>query len=103
MLQNWNNFKRKLAEKDLAELRKTLITWGQAYWANTPITSLQAVAAQAQDAVLTEELRKLDEAIFSANTAAPDLEILLQLLANLRRGKHKKAAGNGELQPLYKV
>jgi len=99
----WNNFKRKLAEKELTELRKAIIAWGQAYWKNAAITSLQAVAAQAQDSQLKEELCKLDEAIFSTHAAAPDTEILLQLLANLRRSKHKKAAGNGELQPLYKV
>lgn len=99
----WNNFKRKLAEKELTELRKALINWGQAYWKNAAITSLQIVSAQVQDPRLTEELRKLDEAIFSTHASAPDMEILLQLLANLRRGKHKKTAGNGALQPLYKV
>ncbi len=99
----WNNFKRKLADKELPELRKALITWGQAYWKNPAITSLQAIAAQAQDIALTEELRKLDEAIFSTHAAAPDTDTLLQLLANLRRSKQKKTAGNSELQPLYKV
>lgn len=99
----WNNFKRKLADKELPELRKALITWGQAYWKNASITSLQAIAAQAQEIALTEELRKLDEAIFSTHAAAPDTDTLLQLLANLRRNKQKKTAANGELQPLYKV
>ncbi|MCE3251419.1 MAG: hypothetical protein K0Q67_429 [Cellvibrio sp.] len=99
----WNNFKRKLAEKELIGLRKALIGWGQAYWKNASITSLQAIAAQAQETTLTEELRKLDEAIFSNHTAAPDMEVLLQLLANLRRSKQKKTASNNELQPLYKA
>lgn len=99
----WNNFKRKLAEKDLIELRKALISWGQAYWKNAAITSLQSVAAQTQNPTLTEELRKLDEAIFSTHASAPDMETLLQLLANLRRSKYKKTAGNSELQPLYKA
>lgn len=99
----WNNFKRALAEKELTILRKAIIAWAQTYWKNTSITSLQAVAAQADETALAEELRKLDEAIFSSHTAAPDTEILLQLLANLRKKKHKKTASNDELRPLYKA
>ena len=99
----WNNFKRVLANKDLTELRKALIAWAQAHWKNTSITSLQAVAAQSQEPGLSDELRKLDEAIFSSHAAAPDTEVLLQLLANLRKNKHKKAASNDELRPLYRA
>ena len=99
----WNNFKRALSEKELSALRKALINWGQAYWKNTSITSLQAIAEQAKDPALTAELHKLDEAIFSSHSAAPDTETLLQLLANLRRSKHKKATDNKELRSLYKA
>lgn len=99
----WNNFKRTLADKELTGLRKALIAWAQAYWNNEAITSLQAIAAQTHDPALADELRKLDEAMFSAHTTAPDTEILLQLLANLRRNKHKKATDNNKLRPLYKV
>ncbi len=102
----WNNFKRALPEKDLPALRKALITWGQIYWKDTPVTSLHAIAEQANDAALAEELRKLDEAIFSSHSAASDTKIdteaLLQLLGNLRRNKQKKTADNGKLRPLYK-
>lgn len=99
----WNNFKRTLADKELTGLRKALITWAQAYWNNESITSLQAIAAQTHEPALADELRKLDEAMFSAHSTAPDTEILLQLLANLRRNKHKKATDNNKLRPLYKV
>jgi len=99
----WNNFKRTLADKNLTELRKALIAWAQIYWKNNSITSLQAVAAQINEPALVTELRKLDEAIFSTHTSAPDTEILLQLLANLRRSKHKKTADNDKLRPLYKA
>lgn len=99
----WNNFKRALADKELTVLRKAIIAWAQTHWKNTSITSLQAVAAQSQEPVLAEELRKLDEAIFSSHAATPDTEILLQLLANLRKNKHKKTASNDELRPLYKA
>lgn len=97
----WNNFKRALATKELTVLRKALINWAQAYWNNESITSLQAIAAKTQEPALADELRKLDEAMFSAQATAPDTEILLQLLANLRRNKHKKAADNSKLRPLY--
>jgi hypothetical protein len=99
----WNNFKRTLADKKLTGLRKALINWAQVYWKNASITSLQAIAAQTQDSALADELRKLDEAIFSAHNSAPDTEVLLQLLANLRKTKHKKTADNNKLQPLYRV
>ncbi len=99
----WNNFKRTLADKELAALRKALINWAQVYWNNESITSLQAIATQAHEPALTEELRKLDEAMFSAHSSAPDTEVLLQLLANLRKTKHKKTADNKKLRPLYKV
>jgi len=99
----WNNFKRTLSEKELTGLRKALITWAQAYWNDTTINSLQAVAIHAKEPLLADELRKLDEAIFSTHASAPDTDILLQLLANLRKSKHKSAASNGALQPLYKV
>ncbi|MGV8837542.1 BatD family protein [Cellvibrio sp.] len=99
----WNNFKRTLADKKLTGLRKALINWAQVYWKNASITSLQAIAAQTQDSALADELRKLDEAIFGAHKSAPDTEVLLQLLANLRKTKHKKTTDNNKLQPLYRV
>lgn len=99
----WNNFKRTLADKELTGLRKALISWAQVYWKNASITSLQAIAAQTHDPALADELRKLDEAMFSAHSTAPDTEALLQLLANLRRNKQKKAADNQKLRPLYKI
>jgi hypothetical protein len=99
----WNNFKRTLADKELTALRKALINWAQVYWNNESITSLQAIATQAHEPALTEELRKLDEAMFSAHSSAPDTEVLLQLLANLRKTKHKKTADNKKLRPLYKA
>lgn len=99
----WNKFKRTLADKELTELRKALIAWAQTYWKNTSITSLQAIAAQTHEPALADELRKLDEAIFSAHAIAPDTEVLLQLLANLRKNKHKKTANDNDLQPLYKA
>jgi hypothetical protein len=99
----WNKFKRTLADKELTELRKALIVWAQTYWKNASITSLQAIAAQTHEPALADELRKLDEAIFSAHAIAPDTEVLLQLLANLRKNKHKKTANNNGLRPLYKA
>ncbi len=99
----WNSVKRALAEKELNGLRKAIIDWAQVHWKNTAITSLQAIAAQSQEPALADELRKLDEAIFSAHAAAPDTEALLHLLANLRKNKTKKMTSNDQLQPLYKA
>lgn len=99
----WNNFKRALSERELAGLRKALIAWAQAYWKDPTISSLQAVADHARQPALSDELRKLDEAIFSTHASAPDTDILLQLLANLRMNKRKFANGRGSLEPLYKA
>jgi hypothetical protein len=98
----WNNFKRKLADKQLAELRKAMIQWAQVYWQDSKISSLQSVAENIDNAKFSEELRKLDQAIFSASTEAPDTEVILQALANLRKSKHKNSANNQKLHPLYK-
>lgn len=99
----WNNFKRTLADKELTKLRKALILWAQAYWNDESITSIQAIATRADEPVLADELRKLDEAIFGAHSTAPDTETLLQSLANLRKTKHKKTANNNNLRPLYRI
>jgi len=97
----WSNFKRALSEQELAGLRKSLIAWAQAYWKDTTINSLQSVADRAQQPALTDELRKLDEAIFSNHSSVPDIDILLQLLANLRMSK-RKSTSTDSLQPLYR-
>jgi hypothetical protein len=99
----WNNFKRSLTEKELVGLRKALIAWAQIYWKDPTISSLQTLSDRAQEPALTDELRKLDEAIFSTHASAPDTDILLQLLANLRMNKRKSAGNNGRLEPLYKA
>ena len=99
----WNNVKRALSEQQPTRLRQALIDWGKAHWNNESIASLQAIAEQAQDSALAEELRKLDEAMFSANNTAPDTNTLLQLLANLRRKNHQKTHSKEKLQPLYKT
>ena len=92
---------RDRSEQELAGLRKSLIAWAQVYWKDTTINSLQSVADRAQQPALTDELRKLDEAIFSNHSSVPDIDILLQLLANLRMSK-RKSTSTDSLQPLYR-
>ncbi|WP_323814473.1 BatD family protein [Cellvibrio sp. NN19] len=99
----WSQLKRSLSDKNLTVLRKAIIDWSQAHWKNASITSLQAVAEQANEPTLTAELQKLDEAIFSSHKGTPDTEALLQLLANLRKNKQKKMSNNEQLSPLYKT
>lgn len=98
----WNQVKRQLAENNWKELRKALIDWAQVYWKNPSLTNLQIIAAQINSPEFSEELRKLDEAIFGGNNATPNSEILLQTLANLRRNKTYQHSNNSPLQPLYK-
>lgn len=97
----WNQVKRQLAEKSLTGLRKAIIDWARIYWKAAGITSLSAISQHVQSAELTDELRKLDEAIFSNQDSAPDLEKLLQLLANLRRNRQQHAYTQPGLKPLY--
>lgn len=99
----WSQLKRSLSDKNLTVLRKAIIDWSQVHWKNASITSLQAVAEQANEPTLTAELQKLDEAIFSSHKGTPDTESLLQLLANLRKNKQKKMSNNEQLSPLYKT
>lgn len=98
----WSQVKRQLAESNWKELRKALIDWAQVYWKNPTLTNLQNIATQVNNPELTEELGKLDEAIFGGNDIAPNKEILLQTLANLRRNKTYNTDNKSPLQPLYK-
>ncbi|WP_331345691.1 BatD family protein [Cellvibrio sp. UBA7661] len=98
----WNQVKRELAENNWKELRKALIDWAQIYWKNPSLTNLQTIATHINSVELTEELRKLDEAIFGGNNITPDSEILLQTLANFRRNKSYNNKNSSPLQPLYK-
>lgn len=97
----WNNVKRQLADKSLTGLRKAIIDWAKIYWKSPQITTLQAAAEHANNPELIEELRKLDEAIFGHQNATPDLDKILQALANLRRDRQKYATQDAGLKPLY--
>lgn len=98
----WSEVKQQLANNNWKELRRALIHWAQTYWKNPTLLSLQAIAEEVNNEELTTELRKLDEAIFSGHNTAPDKELLLQTLANLRRNKSYRNADQSPLQPLYK-
>ncbi|UUA73217.1 BatD family protein [Cellvibrio sp. QJXJ] len=98
----WADVKRALGDKNLALLRKAILSWSQIYWNDKTLTSLHGVAQRAKTQPLTEVLQQLDSAIFSNTASTLDSENLLQLLANLRRRKYKKTAAGEPLQPLYK-
>ena len=97
----WNQVKRQLADKSLTGLRKAIIDWAKIYWKAPHTATLKAVAEQANNTELNEELRKLDEAIFGHQNATPDLDKILQTLANLRRDRQKYANTDTGLKPLY--
>lgn len=98
----WAQVKRTLADKNLPQLRQAIISWSQIYWNDKTLTSLHSVAQQAGLATLTEALQNLDSAIFGNTPHTLDSENLLQLLANLRRQKHKPTTASETLRPLYK-
>lgn len=97
----WNQVKRQLADKSLTGLRKAIIDWARIYWHSPDLNGLQAVAERARHIELADELRRLDEAIFGNQNAVPDLEKLLQILANLRRDKQRDNSDAPSLKPLY--
>ncbi len=97
----WSQVKRQLSEKSLTGLRKAVIDWARIHWKAADITSLHAIDKHAQLSELSDELRKLDEAIFGNQSIAPDLDKLLQLLANLRRDRQKYTNAHAGLKPLY--
>lgn len=97
----WSQVKRQIADKSLTGLRKNLIDWARIFWKSSEINSLHTIAKRARNEELTGELNKLDEAIFGSRNSVPDLEKMLQLLANLRRENNKYSANNSTLKPLY--
>ena len=98
----WSNVKQQLANNRWKELRSALIQWAQVYWKNPALLSLHAIAEQLNNTAFTAELRKLDEAIFSGHDTAPDKDLLLQTLANLRRNKSYRNPQQSPLHSLYK-
>lgn len=98
----WSQLKRAMADKNLPQLRKTIVSWSQIYWGDATLTGLQAIAQRAESPALAEAFQQLDTAIFSNAANTMDSENLLQLLANLRRRKFKTTANGEPLQPLYK-
>ncbi|WP_078043178.1 BatD family protein [Cellvibrio sp. PSBB023] len=98
----WSQLKRAMADKNLPQLRKAIVSWSQIYWGDATLTGLQAIAQRAESPALAEAFQQLDTAIFSNASNTMDSENLLQLLANLRRRKFKTTASGEPLQPLYK-
>ncbi|OZY85808.1 hypothetical protein CBP51_01815 [Cellvibrio mixtus] len=98
----WSQLKRAMADKNLPQLRKAIVSWSQIYWSDATLTGLQAIAQRAESPALAEAFQQLDTAIFSNAANTMDSENLLQLLANLRRRKFKTTANGEPLQPLYK-
>ena len=99
---SWSQLKRAMADKNLPQLRKAIVSWSQIYWSDATLTGLQAIAQRAESPALAEAFQQLDTAIFSNAANTMDSENLLQLLANLRRRKFKTTANGEPLQPLYK-
>ncbi len=99
----WGNLKRALGDNNLPQLRKSIIEWSRIYWQDKTLSSLQGVAARAQNPELDTHLQHLDSAIFSNQNTGLETDPLLQLLVNIRRRKYKKTAAGEQLQPLYKA
>lgn len=99
--QAWNQIKKHLSEKELVALRNALIHWAQIHWQAPNIMNLHTLSEKANHPPLTEQLTKLDAAIYSGKTQDFDSQILLETLGNLRRQKQKNATPP-HLQPLYK-
>ncbi len=97
----WNQLKKAVSTNEVMSLRSALVAWAQRHWHDEQLINLQQLREKANHPSLSEQLIKLDAAIYSGKIQDFDPLMLLETLGNLRRTKHKNAAQE-QLQPLYK-
>jgi hypothetical protein len=76
---------RACADDDAVAARRELIDWSRAYWHDEGIGSLRQIAARSGLQSWTDELARLDAAVFAATRSAWQGQGLRQLLDQLRR------------------
>jgi len=99
----WTNLKRANASGDLTALRRAVISWAQHHWQREDLHSLEAIAAHTDNRELGEQLRALDQALYSAaGTVQWDSGLLLQQIYACKREKQQAKKNTGSLKGLYK-
>jgi len=83
---------RACAANDAVAARRALIDWSRAHWRDEGIGSLREIAARGAEHSWTDELARLDAAVFAANPGAWQGRGLLALV---RRQRSRGATGQG--------
>jgi hypothetical protein len=106
--QCWKMVKRSIKSKNAPGLRKAIIRWGQAYFPESGITTLDSLAMHSNDPGLKELLAKLDAALYAGNDESGPDQLDAQLGDDLGKAlealKKRSASAPGsesKLKPLY--
>ncbi len=95
-------------ENSLSNIRQALLNWGQVYFNNMSILSLEQLRQHIDDGTLKEQLLELENAMYGANMeiAKFDAAVLAAEIKSLKKlrsqNSEKKAARKFSLPPLYK-
>lgn len=94
-------------EKNLSNVRQTLLAWGRAYFDDERILSLQQLKLHLDDAALCEKLDALENAMYGSKGSEEfDCAALGAQVKSMKkptaRTRKEKAAGSFTLPPLYK-
>ena len=92
-------------DNDAKAAREALLQWGQAFWPQHNIRSLQDIERECDNPELTTVILQLEHSLYGAGSASIDWngEVLLSALNKIREGGRKQQARNqlNELPPLY--
>ena len=95
-------------ENSLSKIRQALLNWGQVYFNNPRILSLEQLRKHLDDEPLKEQLLELENAMYGSKAQREKFEAaaLATRIKSLKKPRphndHKKAAREFSLPPLYK-
>lgn len=99
---NWIDLKRASSGGDLQALKKAVLAWARHHWQRDDLHSLAAVAAQTDRPELQQQLRQLDEALYSpALKESWDSGLLLQQIYACQKERPQPTSSDHALKPLY--
>lgn len=98
----FRQLKQQAKHSNLSAFREVLLRWASAFWHHPQIT-LEEIAIKAGEPTLTDELKSLDQLLYSPDTANKVEPTLIVKALQQVRGQHKaeKPEKGNHLQPLY--
>ncbi|WIO75418.1 BatD family protein [Porticoccaceae bacterium LTM1] len=88
-------------DNNAKQLREAILVWGQTYWKNPAISTLNEIAERLADSELEKQLMNLDRSLYGQSSDSPDLTALATELKRWRANGSGTAKSEDGLKPLY--